>query len=206
MRKLNKLIVVIEVILIILMSIVAAYSLWGSSIHSYELAFGLTLVGVLTIVWKNWNPGLYSLIVFVTALPCLLRHNSVDFLDRVMSRWTVGVNTTLVESLGLALVIILGYLMLKPLNAIQIEHKELVDGQAEKDEIRGVTHDKLMAVSILVFFSGMISILVVLLSNSLTQGISTYLSNFSGNIIAIGLGIMLLLAASLYWLGRTLKS
>ena len=206
MRKLNKLIVVIEVTLIVLMSIITAYSLFGGNIRSFVLAFGLTIVGVLTIVWKNWYPEIFSFVVLLTTFPCLLRHNSVDFLDRVMSRWTVGIGTTLVESLGLALVIILGYLMLIPLNVILIEHKELVDGQAEKDEIRRVTTDKLMAVSILVFFSGMISIPVVILSNSLKEGISTYLSNFSGNIVAIGLGIMLLLAACLYWLGRTLKA
>jgi hypothetical protein len=51
-----------------------------------------------------------------------------------------------------------------------------------------------------------ISIPVILLSNWLINGVSNFLSSFTGNIIAIGLGIMLLLAASLYWLGRTLKS
>jgi len=42
--------------------------------------------------------------------------------------------------------------MLKSLNAIQIEHKSLIDGQAEKDEISNVTYEKLIVVSILVFF------------------------------------------------------
>ena len=96
--------------------------------------------------------------------------------------------------------------MLKSLNTIQSEHKELIDGQAEKDEINNVTYEKLIVVSILVFFSGVISIPVILLSNWLINGVSNFLSSFTGNIIAIGLGIMLLLAASLYWLGRTLKS
>ena len=206
MKKLNKYVVVIEVTLIVLMSIIAAYSLLGSSIGSYALAIGLILVGVLTVVWKNRQPEIFSIVVFATALLCLLRHNSVDLLEREMNNSTLGIDTTLIEALGLALVIILGYLMLKLLNTIQIAHRELIDGQAEKDEIRSVTHDKLIATSILVFFSGILSILVVLLSNSLTAGISTYLSHFSGNIIAIGLGILLLLAACLYWLGRTLKS
>ena len=206
MKKLNRIIIVIEVLLIVLMSIIAAYSLFGGDIRSLMLAFILILAGVLSIVWKNWHPGIFSGAALIAALPSLLRHNSTDLIGTSNNPNFHGINTTLIEAFGLGLVIILGYLMLKSLNAIQSEHKELIDGQAEKDEIRGVTHDKLMAVSILVFFSGLISILVVLLSNSLTQGISTYLSHFSGNIIAIGLGIMLLLAASLYWLGRTLKS
>jgi hypothetical protein len=206
MKKLNKLIIAIEVTLIVLMSIIAAYSLFGGNIRFFVLAFGLILIGVLTIVWKNWLPEIFSFAVLFTAFPCFLRHSSVDLLNRVTNHWTVGISTTLIESIGLAFVTILGYLMLKTLNAIQIEHRELIDNQAEKDEIRSVTHDKLVATSILVFFSGIISILVVLLSNSLTEGMSTYLSHFSGNIIAIGLGILLLLAACLYWLGRTLKS
>jgi hypothetical protein len=64
----------------------------------------------------------------------------------------------------------------------------------------------MMAAAIFVFLSGMISIPVILLSNGLMVGISNALSGFSGNIVAIGLGIMLLLASCLYWLGRTLRS
>jgi len=206
MKKLNKFVAVIEVTLIVLMSIIAASSLFGSSTRSIMLVFGLIITGVLTIVWKNWHPEVFSFIVLFTTVPCVLRHNNVDLLARVMSHSTVGISTTLIESLGLAFVTIIGYLMLKTLNAIQIEHRELIDSQAEKNEIRSVTHDKFIAVSILVFFSGIISILVALLSNSLATGISTYLSHFSGNIIAVGLGILMLLAACLYWMGRTLKS
>ena len=206
MKKLNRIIVVIEVLLIVLMSLIAAYSLFGGDIRSLMLAFVLIVAGVLTIVWKNWHPGIFSGAALIAALPSLLRHNSTDLIGTSNNPNFHGINTTLIEAFGLGLVIILGYLMLKSLNAIQIEHKELIDGQAEKDEINNVTYEKLIVVSILVFFSGVISIPVILLSNWLINGVSNFLSSFTGNIIAIGLGIMLLLAASLYWLGRTLKS
>ena len=206
MKKLNRIIVVIEVLLIVLMSLIAAYSLFGGDIRSLMLAFVLILAGVLTIVWKNWHPGIFSGAALIAALPSLFRHNSTDLIGTSNNPNFHGINTTLIEAFGLGLVIILGYLMLKSLNAIQSEHKELIDGQAEKDEINNVTYEKLIVVSILVFFSGVISIPVILLSNWLINGVSNFLSGFTGNIIAIGLGIMLLLAASLYWLGRTLKS
>ena len=205
MKRLNRIIIAIEVVLIVLMSIIAAYSLFGGNIRSLILDFVLILAGVLSIVWKNWHPEVFSFIVLSTAFPCLLQHNSINLLD-VMDINLPGVDTTLIEALGLGLVIILGFLMLKLLNEIQIEHRELVEGQAEKDEIRSVTHEKLIAASIFVFFSGMISIPVILLSNWLINGASNALSGFTGNIIVIGLAIMLLLAASLYWLGQTLKS
>ena len=205
MKRLNRIIIAVEVVLIVLMSVIAAYGLFGGDIRSLMLAFVLIIAGVLTIVWKNWHPEVFSFIVLSTAFPCLLQHNSINLLD-VMDINLPGVDTTLIEALGLGLVIILGFLMLKLLNEIQIEHRELVEGQAEKDEIRSVTHEKLIAASIFVFFSGAISIPVILLSNWLINGASNALSGFTGNIIVIGLAIMLLLAASLYWLGQTLKS
>ena len=54
MKKLNKPVVIIEGLLIVLMSTLAAYSLFGSNIRSLLLTVGLVLVGVLTIVWKNF--------------------------------------------------------------------------------------------------------------------------------------------------------
>ena len=206
MKRLDQIIIVIEVFLIVIMSIIAAYSLFGTNIWGYLLGFGLVLAGVLTIVWKNWRPEIFSCLVLFAEICCLFQHNHVDLLADFNNGNLPGINTTLMEALGLGLVTVLGYLMLKLLNNIQIEHKSLVDGQAEKDEIRSVTRDKLMASAIFVFLSGMISIPVILISDSLSTGTSNVLSHFSGNIITIGLGIMLLLAACLYWLGRTLKS
>jgi hypothetical protein len=206
MKRLDQIIVVIEIFLIVIMSIIAAYSLFGTNIWGYLLGFGLILIGVLTIVWKNRRPEIFSSLVILSAICCLFQHNRVDLLADFNNGSLPGISTTLIEACGLGLVTVLGYLMLKLLNSIQIEHKSLVDGQAEKEEIRSVTHDKMMAAAIFVFLSGMISIPVILLSNGLMVGISNALSGFSGNIVAIGLGIMLLLASCLYWLGRTLRS
>jgi len=206
MKRLDQIIVVIEIFLIVIMSIIAAYSLFGTNIWGYLLGFGLILIGVLTIVWKNRRPEIFSSLVILSAICCLFQHNRVDLLSDFNNGSLPGISTTLIEACGLGLVTVLGYLMLKLLNSIQIEHKSLVDGQAEKEEIRSVTHDKMMAAAIFVFLSGMISIPVILLSNGLMVGISNALSGFSGNIVAIGLGIMLLLASCLYWLGRTLRS
>jgi hypothetical protein len=206
MKRLDQIIVVIEIFLIVIMSIIAAYSLFGTNIWGYLLGFGLILIGVLTIVWKNRRPEIFSSLVILSAICCLFQHNRVDLLADFNNGSLPGISTTLIEACGLGLVTVLGYLMLKLLNNIQIEHKSLVDGQAEKEEIRSVTRDKMMAAAIFVFLSGMISIPVILLSNGLMVGISNALSGFSGNIVAIGLGIMLLLASCLYWLGRTLRS
>ena len=205
MKILNKPVVIIEGLLIALMSTLAAYSLFGSNIHSLLLAVGLVLVGILTIVWKNWYPEIFSGVVLLTTLPCLFKHDSIDIFN-MNNSGLPGVSTTPFEALGLGLVIVLVYLILKLLNSIQIGHQKLLDGEAEKDEVRNLTREQLVAVSIFVFFSGLISISVILISNWLTTGISSLMSDFTGYVMAIGLGIMLLLAACLYWLSRTMKT
>jgi len=205
MKKLNKPVVIIEALLIVLMSTLAAYSLFGGNIRSLLLTIGLVLVGVLTIVWKNWYPEIFSGVVLLTTLPCLFKHDSIDIFN-MSNSGLPGVSTTPVEALGLGLVIVLGYLILKLLNTTQAGHKSLITGRAEKDEVRKITREQLVAVSIFVFFSGLISIPVILISNWLTTGISSLMSGFTGYVMAIGLGIMLLLAACLYWLNRTMKA
>jgi hypothetical protein len=205
MKKLNKPVVIIEGLLIVLMSTLAAYSLFGSNIRSLLLTVGLVLVGVLTIVWKNLGSEIFSGAVLLTMLPCLFKHDSIDILN-MSNSGLPGVKTTFMEALGLGLVMILGYLLLKLLNSIQIVHKKLLDGEAEKDEVRKLTREQLVAVSIFVFFSGLISVPLILISSWLHIGILSFLSHFSGNIIAVGLGVLLLLAACFYWMARKVKS
>ena len=205
MKKLNKPVVIIEGLLIVLMSTLAAYSLFGSNIRSLLLTVGLVLVGVLTIVWKNLGSEIFSGAVLLTMLPCLFKHDSIDILN-MSNSGLPGVKTTFMEALGLGLVLILGYLILKLLNSIQIGHKKLLDGEAEKDEVRKLTREQLVAVSIFVFFSGLISVPLILISSWLHIGILSFLSHFSGNIIAVGLGVLLLLMALFYWMARKVKS
>jgi ABC-type multidrug transport system fused ATPase/permease subunit len=205
MKKLNRLVLFIEIVLIVIMSGIAAYSLFAGGTSMLLLAAGLICVGLLTIVWKNWHPEIFGCAVLISVVPCLLQHNTVDLLN-ALNENLPGIPTTLVEALGLGLVLVLGYLVLKLLNGIQIEHKRLVAGQAEKEEIRRVTQDKMLAAAIFVFFSGLISVPLILVANWLTADLTAALSSFTGNVIAIGLGIMLLMAGCLYWLGRTLKS
>jgi hypothetical protein len=138
-------------------------------------------------------------------LPCLFKHDSIDILN-MSNSGLPGVKTTFMEALGLGLVMILGYLLLKLLNSIQIVHKKLLDGEAEKDEVRKLTREQLVAVSIFVFFSGLISVPLILISSWLHIGILSFLSHFSGNIIAVGRGVLLLLAACFYWMARKVKS
>jgi hypothetical protein len=192
-------------VLIAMMSAIAAYSLFGGTGFFFLLASGLIAVGLITIVWKNWYPEIFALCVFLSSVPCLFQHNNIDLLN-VLNESMPGISTTLIEALGMGLVIVLGYLLLKLLNTIQVEYKRLVNGHVEKDEIRNVTREKLMGAAIFVFFAAIIAIPVMLLADWLTTGMSTVLSGFSGNVISVGLAVLLLLAACLYWLGRTLKS
>ena len=205
MKKLNKLVVIIEALLIVLISTLAAYSLLGGNMQSLLLAIGLFLVGVLTIVWKNWGSEIFSGAVLLITLPCIFKHDNIDILN-MSNSGLPGVKTTFMEALGLGLVMILGYLILKLLNSIQIVHKKLLDGEAEKDEVRKLTREQLEAVSIFVFFSGLISVPLILISSWLHSGILSSLSHFSGNIIVVGLGVLLLLAACFYWMVRKVKS
>ena len=205
MKKLSKFVLACEAVLIVLMSTVASFSLLESDITTYPVILGLVLVGGLTIIWKYWQPELFSVLVFAVAFPALLKHNGVNILDTLNGKWP-GADTSFAEALGLGMIIILGYLLLKSMNAIQIEYKELTEGQAEKNETLIVTTDKLMATTLFVFFCGIISLLIALISKAVTSKVSGALTGFTGGAIAIGLGIMLLLAAALYWLGRTLKS
>ncbi len=201
MKNMNKPVAIIQTVLILIISAVVSYSLWGNALAFVPFA-GISGLGIWLVVFKNWGPEWFTVLTGFVAMPAILKHNTVDILYQIMKDWTIGQEISSTEAVGLGLIVMVGYLALKYLNMSQKQYVAMLANKADKHEANQVLFENQSIIVLILIAGTVLTMAIILSTNVFNSPVTNLLTHFTGNALVLGLAAVVIIGVYLFWLGR----
>ncbi len=218
MRSRLTMVGIAELALIAALSGSGTYAFISSSIYVWVKGFGeainlpvssipiilwglLSLYGVFNITIRGQGSGGFIFFVFLLSLPSILSHNILNWLGISGLGFTLSTSLSFYEMLAPGVFIITGYIILDRMHLFRQARHNLTTRGANPVDIESVTFNSYLVLVLAIVAALVVTTAIAFLSRNLELLVLDSIRIMPWNVVFIGIGCVLLLAAYLYWLG-----
>jgi uncharacterized membrane protein YiaA len=163
----------------------------------------LFIIGVFLIMVKNRGRGFFAALVVLVSVPSILSFDSLDLfrllkIDSVRAQFTTKFNTAEMTALGA--VIIICYLLINFMSLLRKSRNDLAAQGADlsgTDRVYFKSHFGLLAITAIALT---IAVLITGLAWGIELAARSAMAHWSGSLFVVGLGCVLLITSSIYWI------
>jgi hypothetical protein len=171
------------------------------------MSWGLLFIfGFEAVILRKTGGGSFVWLVVAFSLPALLSFNGLDFPKMLGLNLAIKSQLSFYETLGLAALIMTGYILLGQMSVLKQARLNLIRRSAEMRDIGDVNLKGHLLLLMATCAALTMVIAVALLAHLIETFTVDYLSGIPWRVVSVGLGCILILAVYLYWLGSQRRS
>lgn len=161
----------------------------------------LSVYGLFNITIRGRGSGGFIFFVFLLALPSILSHDILNWPGIVGAEFTISTSLAFYQVLALGVFVVTGYVLLNRLHLFRQTQRSLIARGADPVEIRSVAFSSHLTLALAVVVALAVTAAIAFVSRNLELMTLGYIRHTPWNVMAIGIGCILLLSGYLYWLG-----